>query len=165
MVVRHRDLKEIVDAIKENFDKAASAGDQVSQMLHLGRAQLDHSFSQLKTNPRFLSSSSVLVTCGFEVKWHGFSLKPTTKMVKLLVKSRQTDFCEKQRFDDSSSSSSSSSSLPSYSLQNGRIRTLLLWLMVGHRLLLLMDTCRHYLQFKNGKVKESHGAQSVCQGA
>lgn len=49
MVVRHRDLKEIVDAIKENFDRAASAGDQVSQMLHLGRAQLDHSFSQLKS--------------------------------------------------------------------------------------------------------------------
>lgn len=49
MVVRHRDLKEIVDAIKENFDKAASAGDQVSQMLHLGRAQLDRSFSQLKS--------------------------------------------------------------------------------------------------------------------
>lgn len=49
MVVRHRDLKEIVDAIKENFDKAASAGDQVSQMLHLGRAQLDRSFSHLKS--------------------------------------------------------------------------------------------------------------------
>ncbi|XP_010518090.1 PREDICTED: uncharacterized protein LOC104793437 [Camelina sativa] len=58
MVVRHRDLKEIVDAIKENFDKAASAGDQVSQMLHLGRAQLDRSFSQLKKT--VIHSSSVL---------------------------------------------------------------------------------------------------------
>ncbi|CAE6202056.1 unnamed protein product [Arabidopsis arenosa] len=48
----------------------------------------------VNSNPRFLSSSSVLVTCGFEVKWHGFSLKPTTKTVKLLVKSRQTDYCE-----------------------------------------------------------------------
>ncbi|CAE6050096.1 unnamed protein product [Arabidopsis arenosa] len=58
IVVRHRDLKEIVDAIKENFDKAASAGDQVSQMLHLGRAQLDRSFSQLKKT--VIHSSSVL---------------------------------------------------------------------------------------------------------
>ncbi|XWS32433.1 hypothetical protein CRYUN_Cryun23aG0158900 [Craigia yunnanensis] len=48
MVVRHRDLKEIVDAIKENFDKAATAGDQVSEMLEIGRAQLDKSFRQLK---------------------------------------------------------------------------------------------------------------------
>ncbi|PPS03289.1 hypothetical protein GOBAR_AA17379 [Gossypium barbadense] len=48
MVVRHRDLKEIVDAIKENFDKAAAAGDEVSEMLEIGRAQLDKSFRQLK---------------------------------------------------------------------------------------------------------------------
>ncbi|XVF22772.1 hypothetical protein REPUB_Repub12eG0199900 [Reevesia pubescens] len=48
MVVRHRDLKEIVDAIKENFDKAAAAGDQVSEMLEISRAQLDKSFRQLK---------------------------------------------------------------------------------------------------------------------
>ncbi|OMO69597.1 hypothetical protein CCACVL1_19390 [Corchorus capsularis] len=48
MVVRHRDLKEIVDAIKEHFDKAAAAGDQVSEMLEIGRAQLDKSFRQLK---------------------------------------------------------------------------------------------------------------------
>lgn len=58
MVVRHKDLKEIVDAIKENFDKAAAAGDQVSQMLELGRAQLDRSFSQLKKT--VIHSSSVL---------------------------------------------------------------------------------------------------------
>uniref|UniRef100_A0A1J3ICH3 DUF632 domain-containing protein n=1 Tax=Noccaea caerulescens TaxID=107243 RepID=A0A1J3ICH3_NOCCA len=57
MVVRHRDLKEIVDAIKENFDKAAAAGDQVSQMLELGRAQLDRSFSQLKKT--VIHSSSI----------------------------------------------------------------------------------------------------------
>ena len=49
MVVRHRDLKEIADSLKENFDKAAAAGDQVSQMLELGRAQLDRSFGQLKS--------------------------------------------------------------------------------------------------------------------
>lgn len=49
MVVRHRDLKEIADSLKENFHKAAAAGDQVSQMLELGRAQLDRSFGQLKS--------------------------------------------------------------------------------------------------------------------
>ncbi|KDP28858.1 hypothetical protein JCGZ_14629 [Jatropha curcas] len=48
MVVRHKDLKEIVEAIKQNFDKAAAAGDQVSEMLEIGRAQLDRSFRQLK---------------------------------------------------------------------------------------------------------------------
>ncbi|KAK9040454.1 hypothetical protein V6N11_015613 [Hibiscus sabdariffa] len=48
MVVRHRDLKEIVDAIKENFDKAAAAGDQVSEMLEISRAQIEKSFRQLK---------------------------------------------------------------------------------------------------------------------
>ena len=49
MVVRHKDLNEIVVAIKENFDKAAAAGDQVSEMLEIGRAQLDRSFRQLKS--------------------------------------------------------------------------------------------------------------------
>ncbi|GLT51561.1 hypothetical protein SLA2020_249630 [Shorea laevis] len=44
----HESLKEIVDAIKENFDKAAAAGDQVSEMLEIGRAQFDRSFRQLK---------------------------------------------------------------------------------------------------------------------
>ncbi|KAJ9171181.1 hypothetical protein P3X46_014578 [Hevea brasiliensis] len=48
MVVRHKDLKEIAVAIKENFDKAATAGDQVSEMLEISRAQLDRSFRQLK---------------------------------------------------------------------------------------------------------------------
>ncbi|XP_058737540.1 nitrate regulatory gene2 protein-like [Vicia villosa] len=48
MVVRHRDLKEIVDSIKENFDKAAVAGDQVSEMLEISKAQLDRSFRQLR---------------------------------------------------------------------------------------------------------------------
>ncbi|XP_010512348.1 PREDICTED: uncharacterized protein LOC104788305 [Camelina sativa] len=60
MVVRHRDLKEIVDAIKENFDKAAASGDQVSQMLELGRAELDRSFSHLKKT--VIHSSSILST-------------------------------------------------------------------------------------------------------
>ncbi|XP_031396382.1 nitrate regulatory gene2 protein-like [Punica granatum] len=58
MVVRHRDLKEIVDAIKENFEMAAAAGDQVSEMLEIGRAQLDRSFKQLKKT--VYHSSSVL---------------------------------------------------------------------------------------------------------
>ncbi|CAK9149392.1 unnamed protein product [Ilex paraguariensis] len=48
IVVRHKDLAEIVDAIKEFFDKAASAGEQISEMLETGRAQLDRSFTQLK---------------------------------------------------------------------------------------------------------------------
>ncbi|CAI0445958.1 unnamed protein product [Linum tenue] len=58
MVVRHRDLKEIVEAIKENFENAAAAGDQVSELLEIGRAQLDRSFSQLKKT--VYHSSSVL---------------------------------------------------------------------------------------------------------
>ncbi|GAB2290063.1 hypothetical protein Dimus_024354 [Dionaea muscipula] len=48
MVVRHRNLKEIMASIKEYFDKAADAGNQVSEMLETGRAQLDRSFRQLK---------------------------------------------------------------------------------------------------------------------
>ncbi|CDY42691.1 BnaC04g22150D [Brassica napus] len=60
MVVRHRDLKEIADSLKENFHKAAAAGDQVSQMLELGRAQLDRSFGQLKKT--VIHSSSLLST-------------------------------------------------------------------------------------------------------
>ncbi|XP_015059210.1 nitrate regulatory gene2 protein-like [Solanum pennellii] len=48
IVVRHKDLAEIVAAIKEYFDKTASAGEQVSEMLETGRAQLDRSFKQLK---------------------------------------------------------------------------------------------------------------------
>lgn len=49
MVVRHRDLPEIVASLKEYFDKASSAGEQVSEMLETGRAQLDRSFRQLKS--------------------------------------------------------------------------------------------------------------------
>ncbi|KAL5795040.1 hypothetical protein ACOSP7_003634 [Xanthoceras sorbifolium] len=60
MVVRHKDLKEIVDALKENFDKAAAAGDQVADILEIGRAQLDRSFSQLKKT--VYHSSSMLST-------------------------------------------------------------------------------------------------------
>ncbi|XP_010496466.1 PREDICTED: uncharacterized protein LOC104773530 isoform X2 [Camelina sativa] len=48
MVVRHKNLKEILDAVHEYFDKAASAGDQVSAMLEIGRAELDRSFSNLR---------------------------------------------------------------------------------------------------------------------
>ncbi|XLR07310.1 hypothetical protein HN51_062210 [Arachis hypogaea] len=49
MVVRHKDLKEIVEAIKERFDKAAVTGDQVSEMLQISQAQLDRSFKQLRS--------------------------------------------------------------------------------------------------------------------
>ncbi|XP_047337456.1 nitrate regulatory gene2 protein [Impatiens glandulifera] len=48
IVVRHRDLGEIVAALKDYFEKAAAAGDQVSEMLETSRAQLDNSFRQLK---------------------------------------------------------------------------------------------------------------------
>ncbi|WKA05337.1 hypothetical protein VitviT2T_023311 [Vitis vinifera] len=48
IVVRHRDLSEIVASLKEYFDQAASAGERVSEMLEIGRAQLDRSFRQLK---------------------------------------------------------------------------------------------------------------------
>ncbi|KAJ0248002.1 Single-stranded DNA-binding protein WHY1 [Hirschfeldia incana] len=57
--------------------------------------------------PRFLSSSSssVLVAGGgLAVKRHGLASKPV-RTVNLSVKSRQTDYFEKQRFGDSSSSS------------------------------------------------------------
>lgn len=56
IVVRHKDLAEIVAAIKEYFDKTASAGEQVSEMLETGRAQLDRSFKQLKSEFIFLES-------------------------------------------------------------------------------------------------------------
>ena len=49
MEVRHKDLKEIMEVIKEYFDKEATSGDQVSKMLEVGRAQLDQSFRQLKS--------------------------------------------------------------------------------------------------------------------
>lgn len=48
LVVRHKDLAEIVAAVKEYFDKAAASGEQVSEMLEAGRAQLDRSFTKLK---------------------------------------------------------------------------------------------------------------------
>ncbi|XP_042489208.1 nitrate regulatory gene2 protein-like [Macadamia integrifolia] len=58
MVLRHRDLAEIVASIKEYFDKAADAGDSVSELLETGKAQLDRSFRQLKKT--VYHSSSVL---------------------------------------------------------------------------------------------------------
>ncbi|KAG7595400.1 hypothetical protein ISN44_As06g000120 [Arabidopsis suecica] len=58
LVVRHKNLKEILDAVQDYFDKAASAGDQVSAMLEIGRAELDRSFSKLRKT--VYHSSSVL---------------------------------------------------------------------------------------------------------
>ncbi|XP_057805492.1 nitrate regulatory gene2 protein-like [Salvia miltiorrhiza] len=58
IVVRHRDLVEIVAALMEYFDKAASAGEQVTEMLEAGRDQLDRSFKQLRK--RVYHSSGVL---------------------------------------------------------------------------------------------------------
>lgn len=49
VAVRHRDLKEIVEAVRENFEKAAVAGDQLSEMLEVSRAHLDQSFKQLRS--------------------------------------------------------------------------------------------------------------------
>ncbi|KAG7025344.1 hypothetical protein SDJN02_11839 [Cucurbita argyrosperma subsp. argyrosperma] len=60
MVVRHKDLREIVEALKENFEKAAVEGDSVSKMLEISRAQMDKSFRQLKKT--VYHSSSVLST-------------------------------------------------------------------------------------------------------
>lgn len=48
IVVRHKDLGEIVAALREYFDKAASAGEQVAEMLEAGRDQIDRSFKQLR---------------------------------------------------------------------------------------------------------------------
>ena len=67
------------------------------------------------TSPRFLSSSSssVLVAGGgLAVKRHGLASKPV-RTVNLSVKSRQSDYFEKQRFGDSSSSSSQNGELVS----------------------------------------------------
>lgn len=63
MVVRHKDLKEIVDAIKDNFEKAAAAGDQVSELLETGRAQLDSSFRQLKSITKYSHSIFFYLNC------------------------------------------------------------------------------------------------------
>lgn len=49
VAVRHRDLKEIVEAVRENFEKAAAAGDQLSEMLEVSREHLDRSFKQLRS--------------------------------------------------------------------------------------------------------------------
>ncbi|KAL1339194.1 hypothetical protein AAHE18_U017000 [Arachis hypogaea] len=48
VVVRHKDLKEIVEAIRDYFEKAAGAGDQLSEMLEISKEQLDRSFKQLR---------------------------------------------------------------------------------------------------------------------
>ena len=58
------------------------------------------------TSHRFLSSSSSVLVAGggLAVKRHGLASKPV-RTVNLSVKSRQTDYFEKQRFGDSSSSS------------------------------------------------------------
>ncbi|XP_047975093.1 nitrate regulatory gene2 protein-like [Salvia hispanica] len=58
IVVRHRDLGEIAAALMEYFDKAASAGEQVTEMLEAGRDQLDRSFKQLRK--RVYHSSGML---------------------------------------------------------------------------------------------------------
>ncbi|XP_027335693.1 nitrate regulatory gene2 protein-like [Abrus precatorius] len=58
VVVRHRDLKEIIEAVRDNFEKAAVAGDQLSEMLEISRAHLDRSFKQLRKT--VYHSSSIL---------------------------------------------------------------------------------------------------------
>ena len=63
MVVRHRDLREIVEAIKDNFEKAARAGDQVSEMLEISKAQLDRSFRQLRSKFFYSNVKSFTFNC------------------------------------------------------------------------------------------------------
>ena len=53
LVVRHRDLKEIVNAVEEYFGKSATAGEEVSDLLETGRAQFDRSFRQLRSEKPF----------------------------------------------------------------------------------------------------------------
>ncbi|PKA61146.1 hypothetical protein AXF42_Ash006042 [Apostasia shenzhenica] len=48
LVVRHRDLVEIVASLEEYFKLAAAAGEPVSDLLEIGRAQFERSFRQLK---------------------------------------------------------------------------------------------------------------------
>jgi len=62
--MKHKDLKEIVEVIRENFEKAAVAGDRLSEMLQISRAQLDRSFSQLKSKIFILKSVCLLRKCG-----------------------------------------------------------------------------------------------------
>lgn len=60
IVVRHKDLAEIVAALREYFDKAAAAGEQVTEMLEVGRDQLDRSFKQLRSKYDYLVIESVV---------------------------------------------------------------------------------------------------------
>ena len=53
MMVRHKDLKEIVEAIRDYFEKAAVAGEQLSEMLEISKEQLDRSFRQLRSESPF----------------------------------------------------------------------------------------------------------------
>ncbi|XP_072963160.1 protein ROLLING AND ERECT LEAF 2-like [Typha angustifolia] len=48
LVVRHRTMAEIAAAIEEYFAKAAAAGQAISELLEINRAQFDRSFRQLK---------------------------------------------------------------------------------------------------------------------
>lgn len=64
VMMRHKDLEEIVEAIRENFEKAAVAGDELSEMLQISRAQLDRSFSQLKSKIFILEYLLILEIAG-----------------------------------------------------------------------------------------------------
>ncbi|KAK1327045.1 hypothetical protein QJS10_CPA01g02794 [Acorus calamus] len=68
MVVRHRNLVEIVAAIEEYFGKAAAAGEAVSDLLETGRAQLDRSFRQLKKTVYHSSSVLSSISSSFSSK-------------------------------------------------------------------------------------------------
>ncbi|KAH1035383.1 hypothetical protein GYH30_055382 [Glycine max] len=41
IVMKHRDLKEIMEAVKENFEKATIVEDQLLEMLEVRKAHLD----------------------------------------------------------------------------------------------------------------------------
>ncbi|KMZ66755.1 hypothetical protein ZOSMA_28G01150 [Zostera marina] len=72
-VVKHRDLKEIAAAIEEQFEKAASAGDGLSNLLEIGRVWLDR---------KALSNSNIVLS-NLPSTW---SSKPPL-MIKALVDS------------------------------------------------------------------------------
>ncbi|KAG6483958.1 protein ROLLING AND ERECT LEAF 2-like [Zingiber officinale] len=60
LAVRHHNLAEIATALEEYFVKAADAGNAISDLLEIGRAQFDGSFRQLKKT--VYHSNSVLST-------------------------------------------------------------------------------------------------------
>ncbi|XP_011621196.1 uncharacterized protein LOC18428275 [Amborella trichopoda] len=92
VVVRHKDLGEIVRALEEWFDKAADAGKEVSELLETSRAQFEQSFKQLRKT--VYHSSSVLST--LSSSWTSkppLAIRYTLHPDSLLLSSTQTSHC------------------------------------------------------------------------